>query len=217
MDDRRRPVRSYVLRQGRMTPGQEKAYENHIGRFGTGSGPFTVDSVFSRDAPLVLEIGFGMGDSLYDMATANPSLNFVGVEVHKPGVGHLLTRLGSDDPGNLRVCHGDVQDFLARLAPASLARVQVYFPDPWPKKKHHKRRLLQPAFFDQLAVLLEPKGVLHFATDWEPYAEAVVETLAGDARFSAVTPPARPETKYERRGTRLGHVVSDLAWELESP
>ncbi len=213
----RRPVRSYVLRQGRMTPGQEKAYTEQYPRHGVqlSEGMLNFDQLFPHQADVTLEIGFGMGDSLYEMAHDTPETNFVGGEVHRPGVGHLLHCLDESDPTNLKVYHGDVLDLLAHVSDHSLAAVQIFFPDPWPKKKHHKRRLLSEMFVTVLKDKLQSGGVLHFATDWQPYAEEVQEMMLTQRHYLPVQAPERPVTKYERRGLRLGHVVSDLAWQVQ--
>ncbi|MBC6428784.1 MAG: tRNA (guanosine(46)-N7)-methyltransferase TrmB [Cellvibrionales bacterium] len=216
-----RPVRSFVLRTGRMTAGQRRALAEHWPDFGIDleAGRMDAAQIFGRRRPLVLEIGFGMGDSLLDMCRAEPDKDFIGVEVHPPGVGHLLARAAAAGIDNLRIYRADAQDVLRDcIADGAIARVQIYFPDPWPKKKHHKRRLLQPDFVAHLAQKVCADGLLHLATDWQNYAEQmriVLEAAAGWVNIAGpgcyAEPPAwRPPTKFERRGRGLGHGV----WEL---
>lgn len=216
-----RQIRSYVIRAGRMTPGQSNALETQWQHYGLepGSLPITPQSLFSTEAPLVLEIGFGMGDSLFEMLQQQPDRNFIGVEVHKPGVGHLLHLAAEAKVENLRVYCADSVEVLRHCLPnASLDQLQVFFPDPWHKKRHHKRRLINADFVALALSRLKPGGLLHFATDWAPYAEVVKETVALNPGFHPCAPPTRPVTKYERRGVRLGHEVFDLAWtRSESP
>lgn len=219
-----RAIRSFVLRTGRMTKGQESAYEQFwpLAGLSLADGPLDSAACFGRAAPLVFEIGFGMGQSLVEMAAAAPDTDFIGVEVHKPGVGRLLMAMGEQQLTNLRVYCDDAVEVLARcIADESLDRVQVYFPDPWHKKKHHKRRLIQPTFVQQLRKKLKPGGVLHLATDWEHYAEHMLEVMsaaegfqnkAGAGEYSP-RPDYRPLTKFEQRGQRLGHGVWDLLFE----
>jgi len=221
----RRPIRSFVLREGRLTAGQARAYDELWPRFGAerASGEvLDLPALFGNERPVVLEIGFGNGESLATMAAAAPQRNFLGVEVHRPGIGHLLLETERRGLTNLRLLREDAQVLLAQgLAPASLAGVNLFFPDPWPKKRHHKRRILQPAFVERLARVVAPGGLFHAATDWEPYAEhmltvleaagAIFENTAGPGRF-APGPGERPPTKFERRGERLGHRVRDLVY-----
>jgi tRNA (guanine-N7-)-methyltransferase len=211
----RRQIRSYVIRAGRMTPGQIKALETQWVKYGIKPthAPLLMDTLFPRFAPVVLEIGFGMGDSLFEMAQANPDLNFIGVEVHRPGVGHLLHRAAEAELTNLRVMSEDSVGILANcISEGTLATIQIFFPDPWHKKKHHKRRLISSEFLTLVFSRLAPGGILHVATDWAPYAEAIDEVVSNNQGFIATPPPARPVTKYERRGLRLGHEVFDRAW-----
>lgn len=219
--DKRRPIRSYVLRTGRMTPGQQRAFDENWQRRGLehSGGPLVFDTAFGRPGPRVLEIGFGMGQSLVAMAEAAPATNFIGIEVHKPGVGKLLHSMVEHDVDNIRVyCH-DAVEVLRDCIPAnSLDTLQIFFPDPWHKKRHNKRRLIQPPFVAQLITRLKPGGVLHLATDWENYAQQMMEVLSatngltntcGVGQFSP-RPEHRPLTKFELRGERLGHGVWDL-------
>lgn len=215
----RRAVRSYVLRAGRMGSGQTRALAEIGPRFVlpvTGA-PLDAEQVFGRRAPLVVEIGFGMGQATAEIAAARPGDNFLGIEVHEPGVGALLQRIDERQLTNLRIVQNDAVAVLeSMVAPGSLAGVHVYFPDPWPKKRHWKRRLIQPPFVALLASRLAPGGLLHCATDWQPYAQQMLEvlsaepTLANTAAGYAPRPVWRPETKFERRGLALGHGVWDL-------
>lgn len=219
--DKRRPIRSYVLRSGRMTPGQQRAFDENWQRWGLeytgGALPFA--ATFGRAGPAVLEIGFGMGQSLVDMAEAAPATNFIGIEVHKPGVGRLLHSMAERDVDNIRVyCHDAVEILRDCIPDASLDTLQIFFPDPWHKKRHNKRRLIQPPFVAQLLPKLKSGGTLHLATDWESYAEQMMVVLSaadglsntcGTGQF-APRPAHRPLTKFELRGERLGHGVWDL-------
>ncbi|MEM7363136.1 MAG: tRNA (guanosine(46)-N7)-methyltransferase TrmB [Pseudomonadota bacterium] len=207
----RRGIRSYVLRQGRMTNGQRRAMDELLVPHGIDDVA-TLKGAFQVDQPLTLEIGFGMGDSLLEMASALPERNFVGVEVHAPGVGHLLSGIEKAEMGNLKVIHGDVTTVLRDAPARTFSQVLIFFPDPWHKKKHHKRRLINPGFVTELLPLMGDQALLHVATDWEPYAETIVETMAGFPELSRCDPPWRPETKYECRGVRLGHQVTDLCY-----
>lgn len=221
---RHRPPRSFVLRQGRITPAQARAFEAHWARYGLAfqGVPRDLDAVFGRSAPRVVEIGFGNGEQLLHAAAHEPDKDFIGIEVHRPGVGRLMNGLAAGDLANVRLYNHDAVEVLAReIAPASLAEVRIYFPDPWPKKRHHKRRLIQPAFVDFLATRVRPGGLLHLATDWAEYAEQMLATVdasphwrnrAGTGGFTAC-PAWRVETHFERRGTRLGHGVWDLVHE----
>jgi tRNA (guanine-N7-)-methyltransferase len=205
----RRAIRSFVLRAGRMGTGQMKALEELGPRFMLPFQPQVLDAAaaFGRSAPVILEIGFGMGAATAQIAASRPDCDFLGVEVHTPGVGALLKRIGEDGLSNLRIVqHDAVQVLEQMIAPASLAGVHVFFPDPWHKKKHNKRRLIQPALVSLLASRLAPGGVLHCATDWQPYAEQLQNT----ADDYAPRPDYRPLTKFEARGLKLGHGVWDL-------
>lgn len=207
-----------------MTEGQQRAYEQNWRRWGLehAAGRQDFAAAFGRAAPLVLEIGFGMGASLVEMAAAAPQRNFIGVEVHLPGVGRLLHDMAARDIDNIRVYRHDAVEVLRDcIAPGCLDTVQVFFPDPWHKKRHHKRRLIQPPFVDLLATRLKPGGTLHLATDWENYALQMMEVLSASADFTntcageafAPRPQHRPPTKFERRGERLGHGVWDLVFQ----
>ena len=216
-----RGVRSFVLRQGRLSPAQQRALDELAPRHGLAytAEPIDFDAVFGRHAPRVLEIGCGMGETTAAIAAARPDIDFVGVEVHAPGVGSLLRQIDAGALTNLRLIRHDAVEVVAHMIPvASLAGVHVFFPDPWPKKRHHKRRLLQPGFVHALAQRLVSGGVLHVATDWEDYALAVLATLeaepllANTAPGFAPRPAYRPLTKFEARGVKLGHGVWDLVF-----
>ena len=217
-----RPVRSYVLRAGRMGSGQQRALAELGPRYVLPFAAQALDAaaLFGRSAPLVLEIGFGMGDATAAIAAARPDCDFIGVEVHEPGVGALLRHIGERGLHNLRIVRHDAVEVLQQMvAPASLQAVHVFFPDPWHKKRHHKRRLIQPPLVALLASRLAPAGVLHCATDWEPYAQQMMEVLSAEpmlrntAAGYAPRPDYRPLTKFEQRGLRLGHGVWDLVFE----
>ncbi|WP_296696824.1 tRNA (guanosine(46)-N7)-methyltransferase TrmB [Thiocapsa sp. UBA6158] len=218
-----RPIRSFVLREGRLTSAQERAFRDLWPLYGvdwTPDAPLDLAGLFGNPRPVVLEIGFGNGASLAEMAEQDPQRNWLGIEVHRPGVGHLLLEIERRGLTNLRLIRHDAVEVLARgIAPGSLDRVQLFFPDPWPKRRHHKRRILTPELIGLLAHALRPGGVFHAATDWEPYAEQMLEileassesfeNLAGADGFSP-RPAARPLTRFEQRGERLGHRVRDL-------
>jgi len=218
-----RGVRSYVLRAGRTTTAQQRALADLWPRFGVDppQEPLDLDQLFDRHAPRVLEIGFGTGEALLAHALGHPELDHLGIEVHPPGVGRLLLAVAEAGLRNLRVVRHDAVEVLEGWLPdASIAVVHVFFPDPWPKKRHHKRRLVQTGFANSVARVLEHAGVLRLATDWEPYAEhmravldphAAFENLAGENGYVA-RPASRPLTRFEKRGQRLGHAVWDLAY-----
>lgn len=218
-----RQVRSFVRRQGRMTLAQERAFATLMDRYGVPAKPHAVDLsvLFGRPAPTLLEIGFGAGEAVAGFAQSHPEWNVLGIEVHQPGVGRLLNTLEREALAHVRVHAEDAVPFLReRLHPAQLDRIHIFFPDPWPKKRHHKRRLIQPAFIALLCMHLKPDGVLHLATDWEEYAIQMAEVLAGRAELVSETdaspftprPPQRPLTRFEQRGQRLGHGVWDLCF-----
>jgi len=220
-----RPVRSFVLRHGRMSPAQQRALDTLLPTFGIpfALSPIDFDGVFGRRAPRVLEIGFGMGEATAAIAKARPADDFLCIEVHSPGVGSLLRRVAELGLTNVRVIQRDVVEIVAAMVPpASLARVQVFFPDPWPKKRHHKRRLLKPAFVHELALRLAADGCVHVATDWEEYAQEILAVLSAEpllvnaADGFAARPDYRPLTKFEVRGLKLGHGVRDLVFRRRS-
>jgi tRNA (guanine-N7-)-methyltransferase len=217
-----RAIRSFVVRAGRMTTAQERAWQDLWPSFGIVHGTDLLDlpALFGREAPVTLEIGFGNGESLVALATAHRERDCIGLEVHRPGVGHLLLRCEAEGLTNVRVlCDDAVEVLQRRIADRSLDEVLLYFPDPWPKKRHHKRRIVQPPFLALVARKLRPGGVLRMATDWQPYAEHMLATAAGcDALRNesptndyVVRPPGRPLTRFEQRGQRLGHDVWDIA------
>lgn len=216
-----RTIRSYVLRAGRMGTGQQRALDELGPRFVLPyrAQPLEVAQTFGRIAPVVLEIGFGMGGATAQIAQTLPDHDFIGVEVHTPGVGALLKLIGEHGLTNVRIVQHDAVEVLDHMiAPASLAGVHVFFPDPWHKKKHHKRRLIQPALVHKLVSRLAPGGYLHCATDWQDYAEQMLAVLGAEPALSntaegyAPRPAYRPETKFEARGLRLGHGVWDLVF-----
>lgn len=216
---KKKPIRSFVIRSGRMTEGQRAAFDEWWPTYGlsVADGPLNSEVLFGNNQPLVMEVGFGMGDSLLAMAAAEPDVNFIGVEVHSPGVGRLICSAGRAQLSNLRVYMADANDVLRDcIADVSLSRFQLYFPDPWHKKKHHKRRLVKPEFVALVSQKLRPGGLLHMATDWENYATHMLAVLSADGSIGntvesyAERPAFRPKTKFELRGERLGHGVWDL-------
>lgn len=219
-----RRIRSFVLRQGRCTPAQQRAFDQHWSRYGidyTGL-PRDFATVFGRAAPHVLEIGFGNGEQLLHSAQAEPARDFIGIEVHRPGVGRLMNALADAGVGNARLYNHDAVEVLENeIAPATLAEVRIYFPDPWHKKRHNKRRLIQADFLAMLASRVAVGGRLHLATDWADYAEHMREVLEDSTAWrvepghaeSGGRPPWRIETHFERRGLRLGHQVRDFVHE----
>ena len=221
-----RRIRSFVLREGRLTAGQVSALEKLWPRYGIDNCAEVIDhqALFGRNAPLVLEIGFGNGESLAQAAAESPDQDFIGVEVHRPGVGHLLQLIENQELSNLRlICADAVTVLTDRIPDQTLAALRIYFPDPWPKKRHHKRRLVQADFVAMAMRKLTVGGFFHLATDWRNYAEHMMEVLqtqpglhnlAGKDRFSE-RPNWRGETKFERRGRRLGHGVWDLIFTKE--
>jgi|TARA_B110000305_G_scaffold194394_1_gene218430 tRNA (guanine-N7-)-methyltransferase len=211
-EPKRSSIRSFVIRQGRLSKGQRRGLEEIYPQFELKQALLgTPQLAYPQAQPLTLEVGFGMGDSLAEMAANAPERNFLGLEVHGPGVGHLMIQAASLGLNNLRVLNLDVWSVLPSLPAASLACLQIFFPDPWHKKRHHKRRLITALFLDAAAEKLQTGGILHIATDWQPYAEEIKACLESHPSFSLSAAPARVETKYERRGQRLGHVVTDLA------
>ncbi|WP_395701610.1 tRNA (guanosine(46)-N7)-methyltransferase TrmB [Aquabacterium sp.] len=217
----RRPIRSFVLRGGRLGPGQQRALQQLGPRFllPYQPQPFDATATFGRAAPLVLEIGFGMGDATAQIAAAQPQTDFLAVEVHEAGVGALLKLIGERGLENIRIVQHDAVEVLHNmLAPDALAGVHIFFPDPWHKKRHHKRRLIQPPLVALLASRLRPGGYLHCATDWQDYAVQMLEVLGAEPLLQntadgyAPRPEHRPLTKFEARGQRLGHGVWDLVF-----
>jgi tRNA (guanine-N7-)-methyltransferase len=216
---RQRPIRSFVLRQGRFSPAQQRAYESLLPRFGIAfaAAPLDLTGVFGRTSPKILEIGFGMGETTAAIAKARPGDDFLAIEVHSPGVGSLLKLIEQEKLANVRIIQHDAVEVVAAMIPhASLAGIHVFFPDPWPKKRHHKRRLLKPEFVHDLALRLAPSGYLHAATDWEDYADEILAALAAESWLENTTggfaprPTYRPLTKFEARGLKLGHRVWDV-------
>jgi tRNA (guanine-N7-)-methyltransferase len=213
-------IRSFIRRQGRITQGQQLALDNHWDIYGLDPEvDYDFNQVFGRPAPLIVEIGFGTGDSLAKMAAANPDNNYIGIEVHKPGVGHLMLLLDQQGLTNVRIyCHDAIDIIEHKIASNSLAGVHLFFPDPWPKQKHHKRRIVRPSFVELLVNKLQPDGYFHAATDWQNYAENMLKILsdgvglknASPTRDYCERPEYRPLTRFEQRGLRLGHGVWDL-------
>ena len=219
-----RKIRSFVLREGRLTKGQAHAIESQWPTMGLDYSPtpLVLSDVFGREADTVLEIGFGMGASLVQMAKDSPEQNFIGIEVHKPGVGSCLSDAAIAEVTNLRVYHHDAMEVLEQaIADGSLARVQLFFPDPWHKKRHHKRRIVQAEFAELIRGKLKIGGVFHMATDWEEYSEHMLEVMQAAPGYKNQSsdgtvvprPDHRPLTKFEARGHRLGHGVWDLMFE----
>jgi len=217
----RQPIRSFVLRQGRMSDAQHRYLDEQMPRIGIPyvESNVDLDAIFGRPSPKVVEIGFGMGDASAKIAQFLPDTVFVGVEVHGPGVGNLCKLIDLESIGNIRIVQHDAVEVMRdMIAPDSLDGVHVFFPDPWPKKRHHKRRLIQSPFVKLIASRLKPGGYLHCATDWEEYAEQMLEVLGGEPQLKntaddyAPRPEYRPETRFEARGLRLGHGVWDLVF-----
>ncbi len=221
-----RRIKSFVRREGRMTHSQTRALEELLPRFGIehSAQPIDFAHTFGRRAPVTLEIGFGNGDSLATMAANAPERDFLGIEVHRPGVGHLLLKIEELDLRNVRVMCADAVEVLQQqIAANSLDRVQLFFPDPWQKKRHHKRRILQASFIALIHAKLHPGGIFHMATDWKNYAEHMLAEMDAATGFANVAgkgkyspkPDARPTTKFETRGQRLGHDVWDLLYQKQ--
>ncbi len=219
-----RRIRSFVRREGRLTPGQQRAMDELFPRFGIEAGetPLDFTAIFGRNAPRILEIGFGNGESLAEIAKNHPEQDYIGIEVHRPGVGHLLMKVEEYGLTNLRVMCADAVEVLEKQIPdQTLAALYLFFPDPWHKKRHHKRRQVQPEWAQLVRQKLKIGGQLHMATDWQNYAEHMLEVLSAADGFRNTSPDGdyvtkpdyRPETKFERRGHRLGHGVWDLVFE----
>lgn len=215
-------IRSFVRRRGHISDAQRRHFEETLPKWGIGYGKTQLDAAqtFGRSAPLWLEIGFGMGETTAKIARAHPDVNYLGVEVFSAGVGALLKRIEEEEIKNIRIISHDVVEVLRDMIPdGSLQRVMIYFPDPWPKARHHKRRLIQPAFVNALVAKLATGGILHCATDWEHYAQQMLEVLSAEPALRntvdgfAPRPDTRPLTKFENRGLRLGHGVWDLLFE----
>jgi len=226
MNRPRHAIRSYVLRQGRLTAAQQRACDIYLPRYGIPyrDAPLDLDAVFGRAAPKIVEIGFGMGATTADIATRHPENDYLGIEVHTPGVGSLLKRVADAGLTNVRVIQHDAVEVLKAMIPAAcLDGVHIFFPDPWPKKRHHKRRLLQPPFVALLASRMKRGAYVHVATDWEDYALAILEVLAAEPALTntaagfAPRPQWRPETKFEARGLKLGHRVWDILFRRADP
>jgi tRNA (guanine-N7-)-methyltransferase len=221
VDSAQRPIRSFVLRQGRVSNAQRRAVDSLLPTFGIAFAtmPFDLDAAFARPAPKFLEIGFGMGETTAQIAAEHPQNDYLGIEVHTPGVGGLLRLIEARQLGNIRIVQHDAVEVVTHMVqPGSLSGIHVFFPDPWPKKRHHKRRLLQPDFVHLLASRLRPGAYLHVATDWEEYATQILAVLSAEALLVnsvegfAPRPDHRPLTKFESRGLKLGHVVRDIVF-----
>lgn len=214
-----RPIRSFVLRQGRVSSAQQRAYDTLMPRFGIAYRPAALDlnQAFGRDAPKILEIGFGMGETTARIAASQPDQDFLALEVHTPGVGALLKTLAEQSIRNVRIVQHDAVEVVREmLGPETLCGIHIFFPDPWPKKRHHKRRLIQSEFIALIATRLKTDAPLHVATDWEDYAGHILEVLQAEASLQniadtyATRPVSRPLTKFEERGRKLGHPVFDI-------
>ena len=221
MQEQRRQIRSFVLRQGRITHAQRRACEELLPVYGVPFAPvpLDLDRLFRRSAPKIIEIGFGMGETTATIAQEHSENDYLGIEVHAPGVGSLLKRIAELHLENLRIIQHDAVEVVQHMiAPDALDGVHVFFPDPWPKKRHHKRRLIQPAFVALLASRMKRGARVHACTDWEDYARQMLEVLSAEPALRNTTPgyanrpQARPETKFERRGLALGHRVWDLVF-----
>ncbi|OGA52156.1 MAG: tRNA (guanosine(46)-N7)-methyltransferase TrmB [Betaproteobacteria bacterium RIFCSPLOWO2_12_FULL_62_58] len=221
MTEPHRPIRSYVLRQGRVSNAQQRAYDRLLPEFGIAFAPelLDLDRVFGRSAPKILEIGFGMGETTAEIAAAHPENDYLGIEVHTPGVGSLLKKIYERGLTNVRIVQHDAVEVLTHMIPLrAFDGVHIFFPDPWPKKRHHKRRLIQPAFVALLVERMKTGAYLHVATDWQDYAEQVLAVLSGEPRLRNTAagyvqrPDSRPPTKFEQRGLKLGHEVWDIVF-----
>lgn len=222
MKDKKRPIRSFVRREGRMTLSQKASLEKYWSEYGleTEMGLIDINAVFGRESDVILEIGFGAGASLLEMAAANPQDDYIGIEVHRPGIGGLLSQMVKNDVTNIRLFQQDVMEVLRKSIPdTGLSKIQIFFPDPWHKKRHHKRRLIQPSFVELLRQKLKLGGQVHLATDWQNYAEYMMEVFSNDDNFNNLvghghylkdSSQYRVTTKFERRGQRLGHRIWDM-------
>jgi len=222
LEEHHRSIRSFVLRQGRLSNAQRKAVEELLPLYGVpfANARLDLEQLFGRSAPKILEIGFGMGETTAEIARAHPENDYLGIEVHTPGVGALLKLIGEFSLRNVRIIRHDAVEVLKyMLAPESLDGAHIFFPDPWPKKRHHKRRLIQPDLVTLLASVLKPGAYLHVATDWEDYAQQILDVLSAEPALAntaagfAQRPESRPRTKFEHRGLNLGHRVWDLVFE----
>jgi len=216
-----RSIRSFVLRQGRVSNAQQRAHDTLLPRYGIpfAPGAIDLDRLFGRSAPKILEIGFGMGETTAEIAAGHPGNDYLGIEVHTPGVGGLLKRIAELGLANVRIIQHDAVEVLTHMIPPStLDGAHIFFPDPWPKKRHHKRRLIQPAFIALLVDRMKPGAYLHVATDWQEYAGQILAVLAAEPRLLntadgyAPRPDYRPQTKFESRGLKLGHGVWDVVF-----
>jgi tRNA (guanine-N7-)-methyltransferase len=214
-------IRSFVLRQGRVSAAQRRFHEDGMPRWGVAYQPaaLDLDAIFGRNAPRIMEIGCGMGETTATIAAAHPQNDYLGIEVHTPGVGSLLKEIATRELSNLRIIQHDAVEVVRdMIAPGSLSGIHVFFPDPWPKKRQQKRRLIQPGFVKLLATRLAPSGYLHCATDWEEYALQMLDVLSAEALLVNMAkdftprPPYRPQTKFETRGLKLGHGVWDVVF-----
>jgi tRNA (guanine-N7-)-methyltransferase len=215
-----RPIRSFVRREGRLTPAQDRALLELLPRYQvqTEGSPLNIDEIFGNQNPVVLEIGFGNGTLLAEQAAQHPDYNFIGLEVHRPGVGRLLQQLDHQAISNVRIMNQDAIEILStQINPASLFAIWLFFPDPWPKKRHHKRRIVNSRFLDHAANSLQPGGILQLATDWQDYAHHMRSTITDHPRFSLTEKPGqrdypfiRPSTHFEQRGQHRGHIITDL-------
>jgi tRNA (guanine-N7-)-methyltransferase len=221
MTEDRRSIRSFVLRQGRLSNAQQRAHQSLLPVFGIPYAPalLDLDLAFGRNAPKILEIGFGMGETTATIAGEHPENDYLGIEVHTPGVGSLLKQIGELGLANVRVIQHDAVEVLEKMiAPGSLAGAHIFFPDPWPKKRHHKRRLIQGPLVALLASRIKSGGYLHAATDWQEYAEHILEVLSHESNLENTTrdyaprPASRPQTKFESRGLKLGHGMWDIVF-----
>jgi tRNA (guanine-N7-)-methyltransferase len=221
MPEQHRHIRSYVLRQGRVSVAQQRALDTLMPRFGIPYAvkPLDLDAAFGRDAPKILEIGFGMGETTATIAAAHPENDYLALEVHNPGVGSLLKQVGEMELSNIRIIQHDAVEVLRDMIPdAALDGVHIFFPDPWHKARHNKRRLIQSPFIAQLVQKLKPGGYIHAATDWQDYAEQMLAVFSAEPQLQntaadyAPRPDYRPLTKFEQRGLRLGHGVWDLVF-----
>ncbi|TNF92214.1 MAG: tRNA (guanosine(46)-N7)-methyltransferase TrmB [Gammaproteobacteria bacterium] len=221
-----RPVRSYVRREGRITDGQSRALEHLLPKYGIAPTPSLIefDTIFANSNSVILEIGFGNGELLAGQAEKYPAYNYLGIEVHRPGIGRLLQCLEKRDLNNVRIMSDDAMEILRHRIPEnSLQEIWLFFPDPWPKKKHHKRRIFNTEFLDLAANTLKDGGLFRFATDWQDYANWTLELIQSDKRFSVLNERNRfsaefgnrPVTKFERRGTRLGHGINDMTFKRQ--